>query len=190
MFQGNQCVPDKGNVPSGSNCFKWHNLSQVILTVPINSMYPDEPRCSSLSNLLQMNQAIQVETLTYNAVACTEPCQTSNICNLSSKEIPAQAFSCEFYEFFNNTFFRTPPVAASIKISKSSQEKIMSPWTARLTVILFIYINKWILQLWNVGDIAIGGGGGIKGWIGGVVQSPYFQQISSRISLLGGSSNL
>ena len=92
----------------------------MILTVPIDSTYPDKPRSSSLSNLLQMNQAIQVETLTFNAAACTDLCQTSDICNFINKEIPTQTFSCEFCEFFKNTFFRTPPVAASMEISKSS----------------------------------------------------------------------
>ena len=91
---------------------------QVILTVPIDSTYPDKPRSSSLSNLLQMNQAI--ETLTFNAAAYTDFCQTSDICNFINKEIPTQTFSCEFCEFFKNTFFRTPPVAASMEICKSS----------------------------------------------------------------------
>ena len=51
----------------------------MILTVPNDSMYPGETKCLSLSNLLQMNQAIPVETLTYNAEARPEPCQTSKM---------------------------------------------------------------------------------------------------------------
>ena len=43
-------------------------------------------------------------------------------CNFIKKDTLTQVFSCEFYEFFQNTFFhRTPLVAASKKCYYSFQ---------------------------------------------------------------------
>ena len=33
------------------------------------------------------------------------------------KETPTQVFSCEFSEFLRMAFYRTPPVAASVRIT-------------------------------------------------------------------------
>ena len=41
---------------------------------------------------------------------------TRGACNFIKKETLAQVFSCEFFEIFKNTFFyRTSPVAASVR---------------------------------------------------------------------------
>ena len=37
---------------------------------------------------------------------------TLNACNVMKKETPTQVFSCEFCEFFKNTFFHRTPLGA------------------------------------------------------------------------------
>ena len=166
MFQENQCVPDKPNFPSGSNCFGWHNLLQLILTVPNDSMYPGEPRCTSLSNLLQMNQAIPGVTLTlFSEVSWPE--HSRKIVNFVLKLVHQQPsrkilkaailkISDDFWKFLGNHYCWSPcPGRLNLYEMDlrhhSNPHKYKQKWISYVFLhasIAFIFRLKWVYSVY------------------------------------------
>ena len=72
-------------------------------------------RCSVKKVFLEISQSSQKNT-------CVRASFSINLqaCDFIKKETPTQFHYCEFYKMFKSTFFyRTPPVAASEKLSQN-----------------------------------------------------------------------
>ena len=73
-------------------------------------------RCSVKKVFLKISQNSQENTCARASFLIK---LLAEACNFIKKEALAQVFSCEFCEIFKNTYFyRTPPVAASVRIKK------------------------------------------------------------------------